>query len=249
MSIPTDLFDLSGKVAVITGSSKGIGRSMALAMADHGAKVVISSRKAPACEAVVDEINGASDNPVVLLETGEVVSSGGYLTPHLAVVLNMTAQALVHLAAAQVARMARMISPRFTELPVGLVAGDTGTAGMAPASKTSEALFSEIVHLAQPAPVYPSGAADGVEDVISHSAVPARALLDICDRLSRLNAMELMIATQAVELRDPADVAPHVRRNMTTVREHVQHMTADRAMSADIEALAEVIESGVFSQI
>lgn len=51
------LFDLSGKVAVVTGSSRGIGRAIAMRMADHGAKVVISSRKADACEAVAKEIN------------------------------------------------------------------------------------------------------------------------------------------------------------------------------------------------
>ena len=51
------LFDLTGKVALITGSSKGIGKAIAIEMARHGAKVVISSRKADICQTVADEIN------------------------------------------------------------------------------------------------------------------------------------------------------------------------------------------------
>ena len=51
------LFDLTGKVALITGSSRGIGKSVAEQMAAHGAKVVITSRKAAACEEVAQAIN------------------------------------------------------------------------------------------------------------------------------------------------------------------------------------------------
>ncbi|HEU4484908.1 MAG TPA: SDR family oxidoreductase [Povalibacter sp.] len=55
MSTPS-LFDLTGKVAVVTGSSRGIGRAIALRMAEHGAKVVVTSRKLEACEEVVQAI-------------------------------------------------------------------------------------------------------------------------------------------------------------------------------------------------
>lgn len=50
-------FDLTGKTAIITGSSRGIGKAIAAAMAAQGANVVISSRKADACEAAAEEIN------------------------------------------------------------------------------------------------------------------------------------------------------------------------------------------------
>ena len=50
------LFDLKGKTAIITGSSRGIGKAIAIRMAQYGAKVMISSRKIDACNAVVEEI-------------------------------------------------------------------------------------------------------------------------------------------------------------------------------------------------
>jgi NAD(P)-dependent dehydrogenase (short-subunit alcohol dehydrogenase family) len=52
-----ELFDLTDRSAVITGSSRGIGRAIAFRMAEHGARVVISSRKAEACEETAGEIN------------------------------------------------------------------------------------------------------------------------------------------------------------------------------------------------
>ncbi len=53
----SELFDLTGKVVLLTGASKGMGRSMAEALADHGAHVMLSSRKLDQCERAADEIN------------------------------------------------------------------------------------------------------------------------------------------------------------------------------------------------
>ena len=59
MSDPRDLFDLSGRTAIVTGGSRGIGRSMAMGFAAAGANVVVASRKADACAAVAEEIAAA----------------------------------------------------------------------------------------------------------------------------------------------------------------------------------------------
>ncbi len=57
MAVSTELFDLTGQVALLTGASKGMGYAMAEGLAEHGAKVVVSSRKLDQCEAAVAEIN------------------------------------------------------------------------------------------------------------------------------------------------------------------------------------------------
>jgi NAD(P)-dependent dehydrogenase (short-subunit alcohol dehydrogenase family) len=57
--LASDIFDLSGRVALVTGGSRGIGRAIALLLARHGATVVVTSRKLEGCEAVAAEIRAA----------------------------------------------------------------------------------------------------------------------------------------------------------------------------------------------
>ena len=54
--MPPDHLDLTGRVAVVTGGSRGLGREMVLAFAEHGADVVIASRKLENCEALAAEV-------------------------------------------------------------------------------------------------------------------------------------------------------------------------------------------------
>lgn len=61
-----NLFDLSGKVALITGSTKGIGKAIATRLAEHGAQVVISSRNQDACEEVATSLRKAGHSAIAL---------------------------------------------------------------------------------------------------------------------------------------------------------------------------------------
>ena len=55
-TFPASLFDLTGRIAVVTGGSRGLGRERVLAFARSGADVVIASRKAEACEKLAEEV-------------------------------------------------------------------------------------------------------------------------------------------------------------------------------------------------
>ena len=61
-----NLFDMTGKVALVTGSTKGIGRAIVERMAQHGARVVVSSRKADLCDEVAAAINETRGEEVAI---------------------------------------------------------------------------------------------------------------------------------------------------------------------------------------
>jgi NAD(P)-dependent dehydrogenase (short-subunit alcohol dehydrogenase family) len=61
-----NLFDLSGKIALVTGASRGIGESISKTLAAYGAHVIVSSRKAEACDAVVKAIKDAGGSAEVI---------------------------------------------------------------------------------------------------------------------------------------------------------------------------------------
>src|SRR5215471_1571007 len=57
--LTTQLFDLTGRIALVTGASRGIGEAIAMLLAEQGAHVIVSSRKLDDCKAVADALVAA----------------------------------------------------------------------------------------------------------------------------------------------------------------------------------------------
>ena len=196
-----------------------------------------------------DEINGASDNPLVLLD-GEVLSSGGgYFTPMIAIAMDTLSRSLAHLAVMQLARMSKMLAARYTELPLFLALPGAVSNGFAPLMKVAEALCAEMLHLSQPVPVWPSVNADGAEDALTNASLAAKNLLTLLEKARLLCAIELMVAAQAIDLRNLGDaIAPRLAAVHGQIRAISPALGDDRPLTGDLEQLAELIETGGFDQ-
>ncbi|TVQ56982.1 MAG: phenylalanine and histidine ammonia-lyase [Rhodobacteraceae bacterium] len=188
------------------------------------------------------ELNGAGDNPVVQVETDEVVPTGAYYTAELGLVCETASRAILYVAMAQIARIARLLDTRHSGLPTFLVPERASASGFAPSLKTAEALVAEIAHAVQPPAIWPSVSALGVEDAFTTAPVAARALLRAAGDLTRLCALELLVGAQAVDLagRRAALGAPMALLH-DRVRAVSPPLTADRPLSSEIDRLAEAM--------
>lgn len=199
-------------------------------------------------EAALDpEINGAADNPLIVTESGEAISTGNFHTPLLALALDTLAQAAAQLAGLSLARASRLVQNRFSGLPDNLTALGSGASGFAPLMKIGESLYGEIRHLALPVSGEMRWGADGTEDDVTHTPLAAKKLAQLLDRLALLLALELLVGAQALELRAPDQVAPRVAAALAAVRRHVAPLAEDRSLSAELRALGAAVEDGAFA--
>jgi histidine ammonia-lyase len=191
------------------------------------------------------EVNGASDNPLVLTGDDEILSTGNFHTPALALALDAAAIAVAQVAAAATERQARLKSERLSGLPANLVTGGANRSGLAPLSKTAQALTVEIRHLAAPLAIHATVGADGVEDDSTAAVQAALRLRAQLERLTLVIAVELLVAAQAVELAAPARLGVGAAAAQRCVRELVEPVGDDRALGPDVERLGrDAVASG-----
>jgi histidine ammonia-lyase len=193
-------------------------------------------------DALEPELNGAGDNPLVLVDDGEIVSTGNFLVPGLALAADAVALALAQVASLTAARAARLLTAAVSDLPQNLApAGSTG-AGMAPLLKVAEALTAEIAHGAAPATLASFAGTDAVEDAATQAPLATMRLSGLLERFRLLSALELVVAAEAVDLAQVEKLGAGTSAIHAVVRELVEPMRTDRPLGNDVERLAAALE-------
>jgi len=184
------------------------------------------------------ELNGAGDNPLVLIDDGEVLSTGNFHTPALALALDATALAVAQVAALSSARPERLATERLSGLPANLTSLGPSRSGVAALLKIGSALVEEIRHAAAPASIGSARGADGVEDDSTGAALAALRLLTMLEQLERVLALELVVGAIAIDLAAPDRLAPATGAAHRLVRELAEGLGDDRPLGADVERVA-----------
>jgi histidine ammonia-lyase len=194
------------------------------------------------------ELAGAGDSPAVLVETRMLASTVNFDTTALALAGEGLGLAVSHLAATCAARIVKLMSPAASELPRFLTRHGGSHAGFATAQKSAAALEAEIRHLALPLGAMTLPVADGVEDYAPMTPRVIEKLRAIGRRLTRLAAVELVVAAQASDLRGATRLGAGTAAAQAFVRRHVAPLDDDRPLGGEFEALAERIEAGELAQ-
>ena len=183
-------------------------------------------------------MNGAGDNPLVLLDDGDIVSTGNFHTAGLTLALETLGQALSHVAGAAMSRAARLLLPRLSDLPANLTRYDSTRSGFTPLMKIGESLMQEIRHAALAAPRELRWASDWVEDDHANTPMVARKTARIVTDMRLLLGLELMVAAQAVELAAVEQLGAGPAAALACLRDTVAPLQDDRPLGGDLERVA-----------
>ncbi len=150
------------------------------------------------------EANAVTDNPLVLMGDGRIVSGGNFHAEPVAFAADQIALAVAEIGAIAQRRVALMVDPTLShDLPPFLTPEPGLNSGFMIAEVTTAALMSENKHLANPCSTDSTPTSANQEDHVSMAAHGARRLGRMCDNLEVILGIELLCAAQGVEFRAP----------------------------------------------
>jgi len=191
------------------------------------------------------EANAVTDNPLVLVDTGEILSGGNFHAEPVAFAADQIALAMSEIGAIAERRIATLVDPALNfGLPPFLTPRPGLNSGFMIAEVTAAALFAENKQRAMPCSIDSTPTSANQEDHVSMAAHAARRLADMHDNLARIIGIELLVAAQGIELRAPLTTSPALATIIAVLRREVPHLEDDRYMADDIEHAAEMVVSG-----
>jgi histidine ammonia-lyase len=189
------------------------------------------------------EANAATDNPMVFVETDEIVSGGNFHGAPIALAADLLAAALVPLATISERRTDRLVDPLKSGLPAFLTRDGGLRSGLMIAQVTAAACASELKSLAHPAGVDTIPTSAGREDHVSMSMSAALKAAGALERARDVIAIEILCACQAIDLLAPLTTSDQLARVHRLVRSTVPALDDDRPLSREIAAIARMIAS------
>jgi histidine ammonia-lyase len=200
-----------------------------------------------ASDVLLTEANAVSDNPLVFASENEILSGGNFHAEPVAFAADNLALAIAEIGALSERRTALMMDANLSGLPPFLVEDGGVNSGFMIAQVTAAALASENKSLAHPASVDSLSTSANQEDHVSMATFAARRLLPMAANTSRIIAIELLAAAQAVELRRPLTTSTKLARALAMIRADAAFWDRDRAFAPDLEAIRARVEDGAFA--
>lgn len=195
-------------------------------------------------EVINTELNAVTDNPLIFVESGEVISGGNFHGEALALVMDYLAMGVAEICNISERRIEKMMNPVFSELPAFLTKNSGLNSGLMIAHVTAAALVSENKYLCHPASVDSVPTSTDKEDHVSMGVTAGRKLHEVIDNAKTVLAIELLCNTQALDLQRPLASSPALEEVYKAIRAHVPPIEDDRIFYKDINNVIKVINSG-----
>jgi histidine ammonia-lyase len=199
---------------------------------------------AQAARTLTVEANAVTDNPLVLVESSEIVSSGNFHAEPVAFAADQIALALSEIGAISERRIATLVDPALNfGLPPFLTPDPGINSGFMIAEVTAAALYAENKQRASACSIDSTPTSANQEDHVSMAAHAARRLSDMADNLAAILGIELLVAAQAITLRAPQTTSAPLVAVIAALRAQVPALGADRYMADDLAKATALIEA------
>lgn len=197
------------------------------------------------CKRITEnEINGVSDNPNIFAGDDVILSGGNFHGEPLALAMDFLAIALSELGNIAERRIYRMLSGA-RDLPEFLAASPGLHSGMMIPQYVAASLVSQNKQLCTPASVDSIASCNEQEDHVSMGANAATKCLRVVENVASIQAIELLVAAQAMDFRRPRKTSPTLERLHDDYRKSVSFNNADRYMHKDIMQTIAFLSRGI----